>query len=111
MKSKEATLAYNTHKRVTVDHFYLKVSERFTSGLPDSLFINKKGLHLWVEYKIFPNTLSELQKAMINLLVQYNQTVWIITKTENTYTIFDAKDRSYTASDKPWEDISNWLSS
>lgn len=60
---------------------------RFNSGWPDSIYIGKNGRLVWVEYKIWPNTLTKLQEYVIKDLREKQQMVLVITKHPNHVTI------------------------
>lgn len=110
----ERRINEHIHKKITIPHFYYKISDRFTRGIPDSLIINEDGNQLWVEYKIHPNKLSPLQMHTIDELITHSQTVWVITAKlsdkPHSYTIENMATNEITRTTTPWADITEFLS-
>ena len=110
----ERRINEHVHKKITIPHFYYKISDRFTRGIPDSLIINENGKQLWVEYKIYPNKLSPLQMHTIDELIKHNQDVWIVTAKlsdkPHSYKINKITDMQIVETTTPWIDITEFLS-
>lgn len=66
-----------------------KLADRFTQGWPDVYYIGPFSYNLWVEYKVYPNKLTELQKTIIHNLVNYDEHVAVITKLTNKIAVTD----------------------
>lgn len=67
-----------------------KIADRFTQGWPDVYYIGPFSYNLWVEYKIHPNKLTDIQKNIIQTLTNYDEHVIVITKyEEHEYAIND----------------------
>lgn len=79
----------------------IKFADRFTNGLPDTLYIGKSGICLWVEYKVHPNKVTMIQLDTLNKLAAYNQRIAIITKHPTKITINDGINTF--EHDKPWQ--------
>lgn len=57
-------------------------------GWPDRLFVTKEGKHIWVEFKIGKNKLSELQKVRIAELEAHNTPVHVVYDFETFVRLF-----------------------
>lgn len=67
-----------------------KIADRFTQGWPDVLYIGPFSYNLWVEYKVHPNKLTDIQRNIIQTLTNYDEHVVVITKyNENEATVND----------------------
>lgn len=109
----ERRVCENIRKKITIPHFYFKISDRFTRGMPDCLFITDTA-QLWIEYKIYPNKPSPLQLDKINELTAFNQNVWVITAKQTTkpttYRIHDMTTSNIlNDTTNPWFDIMEFL--
>lgn len=110
----ERRINEHVHKKITIPHFYYKISDRFTRGIPDSLIINEEGKQLWIEFKIYPNKPSPLQSDKIDELIRHNQDVWIVTAKLSSkpysYTINKITNLQIVETTTPWVDITEFLS-
>lgn len=70
-------------KQVKPEILIRKISDRFNQGWPDVLYISPFNYKLWIEYKVYPNKLSNMQEHTIIKLVSYNEHVAVITKHYN----------------------------
>ena len=121
MMTPERRICETIRKKITIPHFYFKISDRFTRGMPDCLFITAPNAlltdtskHLWIEYKIYPNKPSPLQLDKINELTKFNQFVWVITARQTnkpiTYKIHDmTAGIIINDTTDPWTDIMEFL--
>lgn len=86
----------------------IKFADRFTKGIPDTLYIGVSGISLWVEYKVAPNKATALQLDTLKTLLNYNQKVAIITKHPTKITIHDGINTVET--NAPWDWIIETIS-
>ena len=79
----------------------VKFADRFTTGIPDCLYIGSSGISLWVEYKVAPNKPTALQIETLETLMKFSQKIAIITKFPTKITINDGIQTVEHL--KPWD--------
>ena len=91
MQNPETRFINSIHRRLkpyTTDIEIIRINPVGRNGLPDYLYIGRDGtVIVWVEYKVYPNTLTSLQRTMVKRLRQKGHRVAIITKMPDTTTI------------------------
>lgn len=91
MSNPEATLKQTIARRLKLlahPPLVISMSNRFSQGWPDVLYLSHTGQSLWVEYKIHPNKLSAIQTKRITQLLNHRQNVAVITKHSKHFVVY-----------------------
>lgn len=72
----ESSFIRALHKKLPMEIYHWKVSDRFTNGVPDAYYSSKKG-DLWVEYKYYPKLPKTITPKLTKL-----QKDWLISRHE-----------------------------